>query len=390
MQWSVLTGEMTTGQRITSLPFTGGRWSRSLGSGSIEVTIPTRSAQFAIPVPLTVSGATRWVPGWERRRDLRLATQPPRMFCAVLVWDQVLEAGPIWVREEPGPSVSLRASGLWPIWDHRLLISHLVDWSTPGAVAGSSLTYSGLSLGTIAKRMIEELVAHTGGSLPLTLPADESGTHERTYPGFEMAMAGQRLSELTQVEDGPEIDFPARLSDDRQGVEWTMRTGTTADRTLHQTGMDWVIDARAPRGRVGALTVTEDASAMTVRALAKGAGSDTSTLISRQALRSDLLTAGFPLLDSARSYSTVTEQTTIDGHAAADLAENDQSWLTWKCTVELDERTAQMRPGDWCTVRVGKDRLLVEPGDHRARIASLSGQIGGRTMDLTMMPEAAA
>ena len=164
-----------------------------------------------------------------------------------------------------------------------------------------------------------------------------------------------------------------------------MLTGTNADRTLHQSGMDWIIDARAVRGTVADLTVKEDASSMTVRAMAKGASSDISTLISRQALRSDLLAAGFPLLDSVRGYNT-TIQDEADGYARSDLAANDGPMLTWTTRLAWSDSVMAMQPGDWCTVRVGDDRVLVEAGDHRARIASMSGDIGGSWVDVTMMP----
>lgn len=386
-RWAVYTGEMSTGRRITAMPFTGGRWSIGSGvAGSLSIDVPTSAMEFRVPVPVLHEGITRWHPGPKRRDDFRLVTEPTRMFAAVILGDQVLEAGPIWVRSGPARMISLRASGIASIWDHRLLVSHLADWLTPGSVAASELTWTGLSLGTIAKRMIQELVAHTGGSLPLVLPDDITGTNARTYPGSELAMAGQRLSELSKVENGPELAWDPRLTSDRAGVEWVMRHGTPADPTLHQTGSDWIIDTRAPRGQVGELTVTEDASNQTLRALAKGAGSDTSTLISRAAIASDTIAAGYPLLDSAASYSTVTDQDTIDSHARADLAANDRPWLTWKVTLQVSETVGQMRPGDWCTIRVG-DHPLVLPGDHRARIATMSGAIGGTTVDLEFAPE---
>jgi len=386
-RWAVYTGEVVSGRRITALPFVGGSWSIGSGaSGSIEVSIPTSAAEFRVPVPVVTEGVTRWVPGTSLRRDLRVTTEPPRMFAAVLLGDQVLQAGPLWVREATPGRLTLRASGIGVVWDHRLLVSHLADWSVPGAVAASSLTWSGLSMGTIAKRIIAELLAHTGGTLPIVLPADETGTHTQTYPGAEVAFAAQRLSQLTDMENGPEIAFEPRLTADRQGIEWVMRTGTQADPTLHQTGLDWVIDASASRGRVGSLTVSEDASSMTLRALAKGAGSDTSTLLSVQASRPEMWEAGYPLLDSVRSYGSVTEQSTVDSHARADLDENDRPWLTWTVSILVSDMVGQMRPGDWVSVRVGDDHPLVEPGLHRARIATMGGQIGGRTVDLTMMP----
>ena len=383
---SLIVGELRTGRRLVSMPVSDCSWSVASGSpGTIEATIPKLAADYQRMSPVTLGGVTRFVPDGRRRGDLRGVTEPGRMFAAVLAGDRVIEAGPIWARAEDESSLTVRATGLGSIFDHRLLLSSAVAWGTVGAVASSSLSYSGLSLGTIAKRLVQAVMAHTGGDLPIVLPADESGSHERTYPGYEMATVAQRLEELSEVEGGPEVAFEPRLTTDRLGIEWVMRVGTAADPTLHQEGLDWIADASAVRGGVKAFAVSEDGTAVTSRAFARGSGTDEATVLSRPAARTDLLAAGFPLLDSARSYSTVLEQGTIDSHARADLAANDRPWVTWSLQVEADARLGQYRPGDWWTIRT-PDMVLVDAGSHRARCASIRGSLGSPTVDLQMVP----
>ncbi|ETJ35311.1 hypothetical protein Q604_UNBC10296G0001, partial [human gut metagenome] len=58
------------------------------------------------------------------------------------------------------------------------------------------------------------------------LPAVTGGTHERTYLGADFATVASRLSELTQVIDGPEIIFDPRLAGEGTSLSWHMLTGT--------------------------------------------------------------------------------------------------------------------------------------------------------------------
>lgn len=84
-----------------------------------------------------------------------------------------------------------------------------------------------LSLHTIFKRILEIITSAPGGDLPLVLPADIAGTAERTYPGYDLAAVGQRLTELAQVENGPEYQFAPEFVDPntKQAVQWRVRIG---------------------------------------------------------------------------------------------------------------------------------------------------------------------
>lgn len=406
VRYSALVGELRTGRRLVALPYSGGSWSIAAGSaGDITVKLPLQAAEYQRLTPVLTGGlwpgpdvwpsettfpqsvVTRWVPGSSPRKDIKGATEPTRTFLAILADDRVIEAGPIWSRTETDDgALEIKALGLRSLWDHRLVLNPLTNMQSPGAVAASVLSYSGVSLGTVAKRLVQEAQAHTGGTLPVVLPADEAGTAERTYPGYELASVGQRLSELSEVEGGPEIDFVPRLTGDRTGIEWVMRVGTTAQPQLVQAGLDWMVDTSVVRGSLGGLSVTEDASNVANRAFAKGSGTDTATLISRAAVDSTQLDAGYPLLESAGSYSSVLEQGTIDAHAAGDLAANNRPWQTWKLKVPVDSRVGAARPGDWWSIRVGEGRVLVEPGMYRSRMASMSGSLDSDFVDVSLVP----
>lgn len=407
VRYSVLVGELRTGRRLVSLPYVDGSWSIAAGSaGDITVRIPLLAADYrrldaqitggmwpgadVYPSEETFPRAvvTRWVPGPKPRRDIKAATEPTRTFMAVLADDRVVAAGPIWTQDwdQDNGTLELKALGLASLWDHRLVLNHLVNMQQAGAVAASSLSYSGLSLGTIAKRLVQEAQAHTGGTVPVVFPDDEAGTNDRTYPGYELATVGQRLSELSEVEGGPEMEFQPRLTADRTGVEWVMRVGTTAEPQLAQAGLDWMVDTSVPRGNLGGLSVNVDASAVANRAFAKGSGSDEATLISRPGTDPAQWAAGYPLLESASSYSSVIEQATIDAHAAGDVEANNRPWQTWRLKVPVDGRVGTARPGDWWKVRVGEDHVFLDAGLYRSRMASMSGDLTSGFCDVNLVP----
>lgn len=407
VRYSVIVGELRTGQRLLALPYVSGSWSIAAGSADdITVRLPLIASDFrrldaritgglwpgsdVYPSEETFPHAvvTRWVPGPTPRRDIKAATEPTRTFLAVLADDRVVAAGPIWSQQwdQDSGTLELKALGLASLWDHRLVLNHLTNTTTPGAVAASSLSYSGLSLGTIAKRLVQEAQAHTGGTVPVVFPDDESGTSERTYPGYELATVGQRLQELSEVEGGPEIEFAPRLTADRTGVEWVMRVGTTASPQLVQPGMDWMVDTSVPRGALGGLSVNVDATSVANRAFAKGTGSDEATLISRPGTAPAQWSGGYPLLESVGTYSSVLEQTTLDAHAAADLETNDRPWQTWRLRVPADRRAGAARPGDWWQVRVGDDHVFLEAGLYRSRMASMSGDLGSEFCNVELVP----
>src|SRR5690606_16860233 len=197
-------------------------------------------------------------PSSEYRSDGLAGLDPARCFLAVVEGDRVLEAGPIWSHSSNADTrrLTIRAAGLGSLWDHRVVMKVLATGENP---AETSLSWSGLSLATIAKRLVQTAMAHAGGALPLDLPADVAGTDERTYPGYELASLGQRLEELMGVIDGPDIAFRPYLAEDRLGIRWRMVTG---DPLLTQPGADWTWDTSTVHGATTGLSIDRDATGL--------------------------------------------------------------------------------------------------------------------------------
>lgn len=367
MRLDVLAGELVTGRRLTVLPVLDGDYSSVLGAeGDITIVLPLKDAKVAA-----------------RRREFFSQLEPWRCFLAVQVDQDIIEAGPIVSHEydDTNGHLTVKAQGLRAIFSRREAVNN--NSSNPQA---SSLYYDQMSLGTIGKRLVQQTMNNPGGYLPIVLPADEPGTSERTYRGFDRSKIGEMLDNLSGVEDGPEFAFTPRLTADGNGVEWVMRSGTEGDRLLHQTGDDWIFDTTT-RGAVGRVGAFSDASNRINSASVTGSGMDQATMISRK-FDSGEWDRGYPLIEDTFSHYTVTRQRTLDSKPAAYLQQGSAPWSTWSLVVRRDEFPilGSYQAGDWCQVLIRDDHPYLPGGWHRVRIASITGSIKGRTVELGMMP----
>jgi len=397
---TILVGEVRTGRRIATIPVSGASWSVAhRGTGDISVDIPLNAAEFKVLERTlstdlfsdifsdTFGGPDAVRPTWHVGQGLRpeflTSVEPARTFMAVLEGDNVICAGPIWAHDfdiSTG-SLKVKASGsIASIFDHRIVMAVIAGT----AWAQWAVTYTGLSLGTIAKRLIELLMTHTGGTLPIVLPDDETAAadelHTRTYKGFEMATVQSRLDQLMGVINGPDIRFDPRLTADRMGIEWVMKTGTEEQPLLFQSDADHVWDSRVPRGGVSGLSVHRDGGGLASRSWATGSGMDTALLMAR-ADYTTLTDGGFPLLEVSESRSSVEVQSTLDGWASGNLTNAAAPWMTWSASVRADMSPllGSYRTGDFAKVWVGDHpylNLLLPAGFHRTRIMNISGDMG--------------
>lgn len=397
MTVTILAGELVTGRRLTQVPVSALSWSvEHRGATRIDVSIPLAaealqslsrstwglypSSDLFLPFYPTPEA---WVygPSGSIRPEFIASLDPWRCFLAVAVDDVIVAAGPILPHAYDPVSRSLRVSavGMDQVFANRTVVGAEASWPG-GNPAAWTATYSGLSLGTIAKRLIELGLAAPGGALPVVLPADEAGTHERTFHGFELGKVWQRVEQIMAVESGPDVRFTPRFQGDLKGVEWVLEAGSNAAPMLTQTGDPWVFDAQAVRGQVAGMSVQRDPSGMASRAFVTGEGMETSLLVER-ATNPTLTGQGFPALDAVEARSTVSQRPTLASYAAATVRRNARPYVTWGLSVKADQypRLGQYRSGDFARVWTPRDdpylSAILPAGQHTARIVRVTGDL---------------
>jgi hypothetical protein len=313
--------------------------------------------------------------------DLRAVTAPWRCFLAVTQGRAVVWAGPIVTRRrQPGSDqVEIGATGLWSIFDRRVL-ARLGSWGYADEQADILLT--NLTLPSIAAEILRVATTRPGGDLPLLLPASVAGTNQRSYYGYELAPAGQRLTQLVGVDGGPDLHFLPSWTPDGARIQWTARLGNPY---LGQMGSEWVFDHGAGLVDWGS---DEDASTMATTALVPGDGMEHGRLIGT-ATDNTLVNAGWPALDLVNSdHTDVKEPCTLDAYARA-------YQTAYRSGIELDTAVVRAdtdpQPG---TYLVGDDAVFQPQPDRwnpsspvRRRITQISRRSGGPdVVSLTLAP----
>ena len=323
-------------------------------------------------------------------RDEYRQSTTPGLMSLVIDWDGIpLVAGPIWNRPLQGDAVTINASGI-----RNLLVRRKAHtWATP--LAGQALTYADMSLGSIAAELVRVATSSTkpGAELPIVLPNVEIDTdagHTRTYAGFDLKSVSDLLNDITGVQDGPDIDFrPEWVDSNRSAIRWRMLVGSN-EQPLLISQNQLAFDYAAPRSGVRQVDSTEDASQMATAQWAKGAGSDTSTLMSL-AVDTTYTDLGFPLLENETDYTTVSDQGTLDTHAAGDQAAFAQPTEQYDVTVDAldDPPLGSYGLGDVATIRVQDHFWLPDspPAGYPVRILGYSGN-GTTTVKLAVQDAA--
>lgn len=376
-----LIGDFRTGRGLLDIPITAGPWERQRNApGTIEATL-----NLADP---TV-----------RALDLRNLTSPVKTFLAVLNGDTFIEAGPIWRRQVTSSKreVTLSAVGMWSYFDHRYLLplaARATDFYIPDrskdAEPGDLIpnpaldtNLAGLSLGTIAKRWVQQARTWGGGDVPVVFMPDEFGIHERNTPAVDFQNLGDSLHDLTDLEDGPDIEFRPLWTDDGQGVEWLLRTGTNAEPRLRSKQVHlW--DFSAPKPGVKNLDIDEDATNLVSTAWTTGGRSSNTALVSH-VYADTLPDAGYPMLEDVDStHSTVSRLSTLNGYGRERLRVDSKprQFFTFDAATDRAPYLNDLNVGDLCDIRIGRHDWL--PRDtYRAEIASISGDHHARFVKIT-------
>lgn len=369
-----------TGQIVAEMPWVGTpRWDYRLNtSGGLTVTVPVS----AVP-----------------KSDLEEFTTPWRWSWGWAWGDHILQAGPVvtsrFTDSEGPPTEDVGMGGIWHLLTNKRVLVNPA-WTEGQNVADPAYdsAWTNLSLRTIAKRIVSNDLARSGHSLPIALPADDpSSTHERTYPGYDLAFIGERLYQLTQVIDGPEIEFRPRYTDDtNRAIEWEMRVGSPR---LGQLGYPHAWDYGQA---LVSVEYDRDGSGQTFGHWERGNGMERSLLSAYQDDKTLVNLSGyaFPDLESVGSSTSTSDQETLQAKADGQIATYARPVSSWSAVVRLDGTNGRGKEtrapsidlvdvGDNCTFTLRNHRRIAD-GTYQRRVVGVSSGPNLHTAQLVLHP----
>ena len=287
----------------------------------------------------------------------------------------------------------ITGAGMRKIFEYRIETG--VDYR-PGAIpTDASITFEGMSLGTIQSELVRRATQRAGGMLPLTFPAQlrETGLgskgHTRTYEGWNVAnnSVDKLITDLTEVKNGPDFMLRPTLSDPDAG-QWKATCkvlhGTSTDPHIPQD-RQLVWDATAPHGPMTGFEVPVSASTLCTRVWATGAGEGSTTAM-QVAQADDLLAEGMPLLERTEAHQSVESTDVLAQHAAGTLESGRTVTRQVNATIEADHPSSVL--GTW---HVGDRVTLITPphrnlpaGEHLMTIIDASIDLGSETVTVHM------
>lgn len=343
-------GEMTlhafsgvTGDHLMRLPYLSASWSESLNE---DGSMTAKVAMF------------------DGHRDV---VTPYKTVLALVDGDTVVHAGYVKRAPEDGGAVNVSCGGFMTILSKRLVINHLLDSSwTDGQVlvdedhpAGNwPLHFRGTYSDIVRGLLVETLKF---GRLPVAVAALQGGTsHERTYNSYDLATVESRISDIADLQDGPEIRFDPVLSG-----SWNLSfVQRTEDEIVDH---HWRWNSVVPGGGCTMGKVDSDGSGMATQVFGAGGKSDDYLLVSMR--RSDVLTKrGWPVMQVAdKSHSSVSDIRTLAAYVGSGLAKGSRQPRTYGLTVDGNP---PVKPGDWADVRT-------EQGLLQLKVTDVSGDSSG-------------
>jgi len=370
-------GELTTGRNIIPIPARDGEWAirrNRGGSLSAEVTLSAKA---------------------HRRLDLYQSAMPGRAYLAIAEGDFIFEAGPIWEHEYNDDSRRLRidAEGIWSMLMRRFIMPAAVETIDlllqSGDDAGKpnpavATLFTGASWPAIVRQIIQQGMARAGGALPFVFGPDGAGAHDKSYDAASFKTQGEAFTDLTELVDGPEIEFRPEFAPGGTGVQWRPMVGDDAQLKITRVGAPHRFDFSTPQRSVSGLVVKRSARDLTSEAWATGGRQAAIALISRAASNA-LQAAGFPRMESlSAAHSTVKEQATLDAYAWDDLGLGSglAEWWSFETDIDRVPKVGSFTLGDACDVVLRRNPYIPD-GTYQRRIAALSGQLRSRRVKVT-------
>src|SRR5215217_4454042 len=194
----------------------------------------------------------------------------------IIQWDDyVIQAGPptSCSFDSSTRKLSVQGTGIGGLLDQRVLRA---SGGTASDLSNSNnnLSYTAQTMRAIAASMLVNATTGSGYTLNVTYPTTpEAGTHTRNYYGYSSTSVWQRLTELSQVDQGLEFVFTPFLDGSSpRKLYWNLVTGNP--KITGNSNNMWDFG-----GALGDISIDINSSIGPVhRAYTRGSGVDSATL----------------------------------------------------------------------------------------------------------------
>lgn len=403
--WSAHLFQVTSGQIGPRLNFESVSWSMEL-NGVENISVKLRKADLPAGLDLNY-----WLAPWWAGVVLFYNGQP-------------IVAGPIMTRpNETFDTISLGCGGIRSVLAKRFVTHEFTNWAD---LNKSVVSYSGLALGTIAKRVVQKSMQKKGGTLPISFPIADQGVkvipkglpactiedgssgpnpcywdaqvqgngigesyavigdeiiyesestadHERNYRGFNLQNINCHdvLTKLSNVIDGPDIMFKPKLLRANQ-LTFEMWHGTDKQPRIYQAETP-VWDTTPSKGNVVEMSNIVTGSYQTNRTFSLGAGQDEGLLI-KVNTNEGPLQRQYPLLESVVNVGNSENEDLVNYYGLANLVTNAGPLLEVQMTMRTDGEfpIGTFWPGDLIEV-VTRGWLSIPDGVTKMRLLSITG-----------------
>lgn len=382
MAWRAWLCDTMTGLVDVPIDIPTFSWGLSISDSSLATTRDKGTGDetgTGMQLPLSAFPATT-------REALARMLAPTRR-ALVLCWDDGSDMGIplVWgIMGEPTigwDDVSFDLTSPLAIMGSRIAVREGVFGAGSGSVTTDVISYAGMSLrGILASLGKLCTKAKQGGSLPIDWKyAGEAGSHERTYPGYDVAnLSWQKLAtNIANVAGGPDFQFRPEWADS-QHVRLSFEAGSDSEPYLGQAGLVPTLTCFAGGGTVEELKVTCLGPVM--RVFGTGSGSDQAT-ICHQSQDLALCTQAdpWPLTETTVSSSDWDSAALVASHADATLAAGKVPLVQLTGKVSLADAggitPGQVWPGQLVDVDI-RDHPYLPEGTYRMRLMSMAGDQG--------------
>jgi hypothetical protein len=254
------------------------------------------------------------------------------------------------------------------------LTTSLVDPNTSAPRGSQDTIIANYDYGTIGKKIVQQACAWPSWTdIPISYHADRIGKRVKLYSAVDLIPVDEALTELSSLENGPDIRFELNKVGD--AFEWRYLSGTEQDPRL-STGSSFAWEL----GRASKLKVRKDPTRMGSVAWSVGGRSADKLLVEMQ-YDPTLPQLGGILLERTTGMNA-NESDILEARRwnAEELRTAARPWEFWTFSVPADESPypAEYSPGDLVEITVTEATKVsgryVAPGQYTRRIASLSSQ----------------